>query len=71
MKAAFDSRAFKRNSYPKPGRKNDAWCSPFAADEAYRLDMELGGRALLERLWHSHQRIMLVAEAHGRLVVRP
>lgn len=71
MKVALDDRAFKRHSYPKPGKKTDAWCCPLAADKKYQSDMEEGSRQLLSRLWYSHQRVMMVAEARGRLVVRP
>lgn len=34
-------------------------------------EMENGSKALLQAIWHSHQRVMLVAKAHGRLVVQP
>jgi hypothetical protein len=34
-------------------------------------DLEHGSKALLSALWQRHQRVMLVAEANGRQVVRP
>lgn len=34
-------------------------------------DLEQGSKALLSALWQRHQRVMLVAEATGRQVVRP
>lgn len=43
------------------GSEYDARCS----------DLERGSHALLSALWLRHQRVMLVAEAHGRQVVRP
>lgn len=34
-------------------------------------DLERGSHALLSALWQRHQRVLLIAEAHGRQVVRP
>lgn len=43
------------------GKEYDARCN----------DMEIGSGLLLRALWSRHQRVMLVAQAHGRQVVQP
>lgn len=68
---AFDDRAMKRLGYPKPKAGDKVWCNPVPADEAHQTSMRLGSDALLKRLWERHHRVMLVAEACGRQVVRP
>ena len=67
--AALSDTTLKARGYRKPMSRHDAWCNPAAADDRYRLDMEMGSNALLRALWQRHQRVMLVARASGRNVV--
>lgn len=57
--------------YPRSSREN---LGPSVYGREYderQCDMEHGSKALLRAIWTSHQRVMLVAEAKGRQVVKP
>lgn len=64
-------RDFQASSSPKPSALEDGWMASERNDKLYHKDMRDGSQRLLKALWHSHQRVMLVHEAHGRKVARP
>ena len=68
---ALDERGLKRAGYIKPSSADNRWCNPMPADQAERTMMELGSKALLTKIWQRHPRVLMVAQAHGRQVVRP
>lgn len=60
-----------RDSMPKERLPGDGLTHYLGDNYSHPVAMEIGSRKLLEALWDRHQRVMLVAKARGRQVVKP
>ncbi len=52
-------------------RKDDPWKAPSDREQNAVESVREGSDMLLRRIWKYHPRVMLVAQARGRLVVKP
>jgi len=71
LHGAISHGQMRRIGHRKPSPKFQGYMTDATALRDHEAMMADGSAELLRSLWYSHQRVMLVAKARGRLVVQP